>query len=258
MDNTKVLMSESALYDIFNQNCLDDIDMYIKMCKQTKHSILELGIGTGRVAIPMAREGMNIVGIDTSPIMLEMLRKKIVRERINGITFFQQDMRSLSLESNFDIVLCPFCTFNFLLSIEDQINALLSIRNIMKEDSKIIFDLLTINTFPSSLEDNSLKYFDTCKISEDGFAEIYISNSFDQSNQFFKQERYYREYSRDIFIREYHTTMKNRFFLLGEFQLLLNRCGYKILNIYGDYNFSFFSNGSPNLIIEASLENNSS
>lgn len=254
MDNNNIFLSEPKLYDIFNKNCFEDINMYKNLCLTADNSILELGIGTGRIAIPLAKDGKHIVGVDNSPAMLEILQQKITNENINNIIFFQQDMCSLSLGGEFNLILCPFCTFNFLLSIEKQREALLSIRNLMNKKSKIIFDILTTNTFPSTLEDNSLKYFDSCEAYiDDVYFEIYISNSFDQSNQIFKQERYYREYKNGIFTKEYHTTMKNRFFLIGEFQLLLRECGYKILNIYGDYNFSSFSNISPNLIVEATL-----
>lgn len=248
------IMSEPVLYDIFNANCVEDIKMYKTMCSNTNR-VLELGIGTGRIAIPLAQSGVNVVGIDNSAKMLATLKDKINIGKIKGISYYQQEMQSLALESIFDIIICPFCTFNFLLSIDEQEKTLLSVRKHMKDKSRIVFDLLTPNTFPGAFLGSSLKHFDSylCP-DEDAHIEIYTSSKFNQCNQIFSQERIFRKYDHDILTTELHTTMQNRLFFLGEFQLLLDKCGYEILNIYGDYRFSSFSQSSQGLIVVAVLK----
>ena len=253
-DNKK--MSEAALYDIFNINCVEDIEMYKKICFGTI-KVLELGIGTGRIAIPLSKKGVNVCGIDNSVSMLKSLENKINADKISGITFYKQDMRSLSLETSFEIILCPFCTFNFLLSLDDQEKTLLSVSKHMRKKSKIVFDLLTINTFQNTLQDNnSLKYFSSYKcLDEDEIIEIYTSNTFSQHTQILSQERFFRKYDYShTLVEEFHLNMKNRLFFLGEFQLLLDKCGYKILNTYGNYKLGPFSQSSPNLIVVATLK----
>lgn len=248
------IMSEPILYDIFNANCTEDIDMYKSMCANKK-IVLELGIGTGRLAIPLAQNGIHVVGIDNCPKMLAALQNKLNMENIKHISYYQQDMRFLSLNSQFDIILCPFCTFNFLLTIEDQEKALISIKKLMKHNSNIVFDLLTLNTFPDSFQDSTIKHFDTyTELDDESTIEIYTSSKFNQCNQIFLQKRIFRRYVQGLLTAEFYTTMKNRFFYLGEFQLLLDKCGYKILNTYGDYNFSPFSKQSQNLIVVATLK----
>ena len=247
-------MSESVLYDIFNANCVEDIEMYKTMCANTDQ-ILELGIGTGRLAIPLAQSGVHVIGIDNSSEMLSVLESKIKLGRIKNISFYKQDMRSLSMNAKFNIVLCPFCTFNFLLTIDDQEKALLSIRSILSERAKIVFDLLTVNTFSGSFTDGSLKHFDSYIYpNESATIEIYTGNKFNQSSQIFSQERIFRMYNRGLLTAERHITMRNRLFFLGEFQLLLDKCGFKILNTYGNYKFSPFSQSSQELIVVASLK----
>lgn len=247
-------MSESVLYDIFNANCVEDIEMYKKVCTNATQ-ILELGVGTGRLAIPLAQSGIHVVGIDNSSEMLSLLEKKIKLNKIENISFYKQDMRSLSMNLKFNIVLCPFCTFNFLLTLDDQEKALFSIRPLLSEGAKIVFDLLTVNTFSGSFIDGSLKHFSSyiCP-DENATIEIYTSSKFNQSSQIFSQERIYRKYTHGLFTAERHTIMQNRLFLTGEFQLLLDRCGFKILNTYGNYSFSPFSQFSQELIVVASLK----
>lgn len=247
-------MSEPVLYDMFNANCVEDIEMYKIMCTNIDH-VLELGIGTGRLAIPLAQSGVNVDGIDNSSQMLAALENKISIEKINSISYYQQDMRSLLLKSKYDLILCPFCTFNFLLSIDDQEKALFSICKLMKKESKIVFDLLTLNTFSGSFQDSSLKHFDSyiC-LNEDTTIEMYTSSKFNQCNQIFLQERIFRKYVQGMLTAEFRTTMRNRLFLFGEFKLLLDKCGYKILNQYGDYKLSPFSQSSKVLVVVATLK----
>ncbi len=248
------VMSESVLYDIFNANCVEDIEMYKKMCSNIDQ-VLELGIGTGRIAIPLAQSGIQVVGIDNSIKMLAALKKKIDAGNINNISYYHQEMQNIMIESKFELILCPFCTFNFLLSIKEQEKALLAVRKSMKEKSKIVFDLLTPYTFSGALQDSSLKHFDSYScLGEDSHIEIYTSSKFNQCNQILSQERVYRKYDNDMLVAEFHSTMRNRLFFLGEFQLLLDKCGYKILNIYGNYKFSQFSQFSQSLIVVATLK----
>lgn len=248
------IMSEPKLYDIFNANCVEDIEMYKKLCSNIDQ-VLELGIGTGRIAIPLAQNGIHVVGIDNSVEMLASLENKIDNKGIKNIDFYFQKMQSVELESKFELVLCPFCTFNFLLSVDDQQEALSAVREHMNEKSKIVFDLLTLNTFPDIFQGSSLKHYDSYMcFGEDAHIEIYTSNKFNQCNQILSQERIFRKYNCNKLISEMHYTMNNRLFFLGEFQLLLDRCGYTILNIYGDYKFSSFSQSSKELIVVAALK----
>lgn len=246
-------MSESVLYDIFNMNCVEDIEMYKKMCSDVSQ-VLELGIGTGRLAIPLAQTGVHVVGIDNSLEMLSELENKIRVRKVKGITYYEQDMRSISLRSQFDLILCPFCAFNFLLSIDDQRKALLSIREHLKTTGKIVFDLLTINTFNGFFQQDLLQHFDSYACpDEDATIEIYTISKFNQSNQIYTQDRIFRKYIHNILTTERHTVMRNRLCLLGEFQLLLEQCGLKILDIYGDCKLSPFSQSSQNLFVVVAI-----
>lgn len=248
------IMSEPVLYDIFNASCVEDIQMYKEMCSDF-NQVLELGIGTGRIAIPLAHSGIRVVGIDNSAKMLEALKNKINIGKIDGISYYHQEMQTLKLESEFEFIICPFCAFNFLLSIDDQEKTLFGVRKLMNKKSKIVFDLLTPNTFPDAFQDSLLKHFDsyTC-LGKDSHIEIYISSKFDQCNQVLSQERIFRKYDCDMLTAEFHSMMRNRLFFLGEFELLLDKCGYKILNLYGNYRFSSFSQSSRELIVVAAIK----
>lgn len=79
---------------------------------------LELGVGTGRVAIPLAERGVRVVGVDASEAMLARLR-----ERSDGVETVVGDMAEPPVEGPFDLVYCVFNTFFGLLTQDDQLRA---------------------------------------------------------------------------------------------------------------------------------------
>jgi len=80
--------------------------------------VLELGIGTGRVAIPLAARGLEVHGIDASPPMVERMRAKPGGERI-GVTFGQ--LADVAVDRAFSLIFIVFNTFFALLSQDDQV-----------------------------------------------------------------------------------------------------------------------------------------
>ncbi len=82
----------------------DEVDLvpWLGWCRSAKPPVLYLGIGTGRIAIPLHRAGIELVGVDAHPGMLEHLRK-----RDAGIHAHQSLIANLALERKFDLVIGP-------------------------------------------------------------------------------------------------------------------------------------------------------
>ena len=238
------------LYDLFNKECTSDITWYIEYCKKHDlNKVLELGIGTGRVAIPMAQSGIEVWGVDKSLSMLNELKSKTEHIGIRNINVVFQDICSMQIGQTFNIALVPFCTFNFLLSSKEQKLALWRLKKHLTNNAIVIFDLLTVNTFPHGNRDDSFSFYRADE-ADNKKVEMYIKNQFDQSSQIFSQNRLFKISSSDG-IDTVNLIVRNRFFFLGEFELLLNSCGYKIAHVYGDYNQGPFNNSSCSLIVIA-------
>jgi SAM-dependent methyltransferase len=93
-------------YDIWAAVMTEDAAWYVSLAAEATEPIVELGIGTGRIAIPIAREtGKRVIGFDSSPAMLA-----VGRERAGDlpIEFREGDMRDLDLDVPVDLVICPF------------------------------------------------------------------------------------------------------------------------------------------------------
>lgn len=97
--------SWAAIYDTWGQGMPNDVEHYVQLAQEADGPIVELAVGTGRVAIPVAREtGKAVLGIDSSAEMLA-----IARERAEGLPLELRlgDMRELSLEEPADLIICP-------------------------------------------------------------------------------------------------------------------------------------------------------
>jgi SAM-dependent methyltransferase len=93
-------------YDVWAADMTEDVAWYVSLARQAAEPIVELGIGTGRIAIPIAQEtGKRVVGWDRSPAMMA-----VGRERAGDlpIEFREGDMRELELEEPVELVICPF------------------------------------------------------------------------------------------------------------------------------------------------------
>ena len=115
----------AELYDYTLEDWPGEIAFYRRLARSAS-SLLEVGCGTGRVSLQLAREGLDILGFDISPQMLEIAKRKS-GDRSN-VRWVEADMRSFDLGQNFDLVIIPGHSFQFMLTIAEQLFCLRSVR----------------------------------------------------------------------------------------------------------------------------------
>jgi SAM-dependent methyltransferase len=97
--------AHAADYDRWTADLIDDVQWYVSLARDADEPIVELGVGTGRVAIPIAREtGKRVIGIDVSPAMLAVGRQKAGDL---AVELREGDMRDFTVEEPVDLVICP-------------------------------------------------------------------------------------------------------------------------------------------------------
>ena len=119
-----------------------DVDFYLAQAKKTGGPVLELGAGTGRVAIPLANAGFAVTGLDLSPHMLRIAKRKVAALPPRGrIRFVRGDMTRFSLGRKYRLILIPFRAFQHLLTVEAQRKCLLCVRRHLAPGGRFIVDL---------------------------------------------------------------------------------------------------------------------
>jgi ubiquinone/menaquinone biosynthesis C-methylase UbiE len=105
--------------------------------------ILDLACGEGTFAVAMANRGLRVTGVDLSPEMLEIARRRAATEGVKP-TFVRQDMRSLNLRGKFDLATCWFDSLNYLLDIDDLAQTFARVSRVLEDNGVFIFDMNTI------------------------------------------------------------------------------------------------------------------
>ncbi len=135
-------------YDVSVPDWPGELDFYREMAAEVKsagESVLEIACGTGRVAIRLAQEGVNVVGLDYSPKMLEVARQKSAG--LNNVRWVEGDMRLFELNQAsgqrqmFGLAIIPGQSFHNMNTPQDQVACLECIKRHLNPGGKLVLHL---------------------------------------------------------------------------------------------------------------------
>ncbi len=121
-----------------------DVAFFAGLAERTGRRILELGCGTGRVALPLAEAGYKVTGLDLSVPMLERARENaraLSPENQQRLRFVEGDMTGFDLPGAFDLVIIAFRSFQMLLTPEDERNCLETIHRHLAPGGRLVIDV---------------------------------------------------------------------------------------------------------------------
>jgi SAM-dependent methyltransferase len=136
----------AAFYDWENAQTIQrrDVAFWRRIAGAAQGRILELGTGTGRVAIPLARDGLSLTGVDYSQAMLDRARRRAARQRLGGrLTLARGDMRALPFRRGaFRLVMAPYGVLQSLTREQDLTAALASVHRVLAAGGRFVIDLV--------------------------------------------------------------------------------------------------------------------
>ena len=110
----------AAIYDDWSAHMTEDVPFYVELARESEGPLVELAVGNGRVAIPVAREtGRRVVGIDKSPAMLAQARERVAQAGVD-VELREADMRDFELDEPAGLVYCPFRSLGHLPTWADR------------------------------------------------------------------------------------------------------------------------------------------
>ncbi len=126
----------------------DDGAFYQRLVARFPGAVLELGCGTGRVALPLAAQGVAITGLDISPAMVARAASKAAEAQLQ-VEFHQADMRDFTLGRTFSLIIIPYNGFNHLETIAEVKSCLAAVRRHLAPGGRLCID--TFNPDPRQL-----------------------------------------------------------------------------------------------------------
>ncbi|MEL6942239.1 MAG: class I SAM-dependent methyltransferase [Bacteroidota bacterium] len=138
------LIYDAHIYDGMNTH-LADLEFYKQwMPKNEDARILELCCGTGRLTLPIAKEGYDISGVDYTSSMLEQAKVKASKAGLE-IEFIEADIRTLELPEKYDLIFIPFNSIHHLYENKDLFKAFNAVKAHLKEGGLFLFDCFNPN-----------------------------------------------------------------------------------------------------------------
>ncbi len=247
------------VYDSIYAYVREDIPFYVREAVRSGGPVLELGCGTGRVTVPIAQAGIDIVGLDNSAGMLERAASK-ARDLEPGhgrIDLQLGDMREFSLDRTFPLIIVPFRGFLSLLSVEDQVTCLANVRSHLAPDGRLIFNVFVPD--PQMLvedEDAAFHLRDVTDPDTGRTSIVWQQTRVDNHNQVLSvrlivDETDHQGKVRSRFYCDYRIRYAYRFEILH----LLERCGFEVFDLYGDFDGTPFDDESGEMVWVAAARN---
>jgi SAM-dependent methyltransferase len=132
----------ARIYDPWSRTVVEDVRFYVEEAHRAGGPVVELGIGTGRIAVPIAVEGIQVIGVDSSAGMLAVAQE---RAELAGVELDLRlgDLREPPLEGEFPLVIIPFRSLLHMQTEEDRRAALRSVCGLLEPAGRFVFDVFT-------------------------------------------------------------------------------------------------------------------
>lgn len=241
--------------DYAARNYNHDIPFYVEMARESGGPVLELGCGTGRVLLPIARAGIDIHGVDISQGMLDHLLGTLRHEPPQvqeHVTLQRGDVQDVWINRKFALVIAPFRIAQHLITRDQQQRWLRNIGRHLAPGGLLAFDVFQPDF---KLLNQSAERVDV-----------------DRSDNLGRRIRRYARTTADFATQTIHITMRwvyregdeereesagsfqFHWYTRPELQELLSDCGFDILHFYGSFQRQPFTDSSKDQIIVARLK----
>ncbi len=242
----------AELYDLFYDDFQEDLEMYRGFAERASGPILEVGSGTGRVALALAKAGHTVVGLELSDAMRAVAQHKADRAQLaDRVEFVAGDMRRFQLDRHFGLILAPLNTFLHNLTLDDQLATLDSCQKHLRPGGLLVLDCF--NPDPAHAADDRRLIVQRSVVDRDtGQTALLLLSRVTEWGQQLQEITYL------IDRPDQHGTVQRavlqvsfRFIFRNEMQLLLKLGGLDLKEIYGSYDLEPFETGSDKLIVIA-------
>ena len=240
------------VYDSVYAYVRDDIPFYVEAARRLGGPVLELGCGTGRVSIPIAKAGIDIVGLDSSSAMLDVARRKMrgMAQGSGHLRLVNADMADFSIDSRFNLVICPFRGFLSLLTVDDQSRALESVRRHLRAGGELIFNIFVPDLDMLTQEGDVPYHFRDVTDPETGQRLVlWHQSKYDNHNQIIDVRLIAEALDGEGTVtRRFYRDFQLRYVHRWEMHHLLELCDFEVLALYGDFDKSPFDESSTEMV----------
>ncbi len=238
----------AAFYDLDNRDKTDDLDFFRQMAKRNGGPILELAVGSGRIAIPLARDGHRVVGIDRSAAQLERAREKATAAGL-ALELALGDMRDFTLLEPFGLILIAYNSFLYL-EPDERFACLARVREHLARDGVFVLDVFQPDPELIAGAQGALIHAWTRQDPQTGHTVMKSQSSVADGDGVVSQH-VYDELDGAGNVRRYVRSFRLHYLYRRELELLLPAAGFSLDGQYGSYDLDPVTPSSPQLLTVA-------
>jgi SAM-dependent methyltransferase len=204
----------AELYDPWSASVVEDVAFYLEEARRSGGPVVELGVGTGRIAVPIAADGIRVIGVDSSRGMLDVCARRAALAGVE-IDLRVGDLREPPVDEHVPLVICPFRSLLHMHTDEDRLAVLAAAHRLLLRDGRFVFDVFAPDTTDIALtQDRWLER-------EPGIFEHAV------------WDEVARTLTLTVRNEESETTMALAWLSPGEWRTLLEEAGFEVEACYG-------------------------
>jgi SAM-dependent methyltransferase len=136
----------ARIYDPWSRSVTEDIGFYVDHALASGGPAVELAVGTGRIAVPIAQAGIRVIGVDSSPGMLAVAREAATAAGVGELVDLRVgDLTDPPVPERVPLVVCPFRTLLHMPNEAQKLRALRAARELLEPDGAFVFDVFAPN-----------------------------------------------------------------------------------------------------------------
>ena len=149
----------ARIYDPWSRSVTEDVGFYVERARASGGPVVELAVGTGRIAIPIAKARIRVIGVDASPEMLRVAAEYAEAEGVSTLVDLRLgDLRDPPVEEHVPLVVCPFRTLLHMKTEEEKLRALVAARELLEPDGHFVFDVFAPS--PEDIEETDGRWLE--------------------------------------------------------------------------------------------------
>ncbi len=243
-------------YDLEHAGYQEDVDLYLNYAIAVGPPVLELGCGTGRLLEPLARRGIEVVGVDSSPAMLALARQRLQEGNLSRhVELIEADARALHLDGRFRLAFVALNSFAHFTTRQDQRAVLAGLHQHLLSGGTLILDLPNADLRRYQQAEGQL-FLQGVWTDESQHLMVshFIAAAHDPEARLLHLMHFYDLHPQAGPLRR--IVVENALALLspGEAELLVESCGFQVSHVFGDYDLNPCADTSPRLIIVATRD----
>jgi SAM-dependent methyltransferase len=206
----------ARIYDPWSRSVREDVDFYVEHALASGGPVVELAVGTGRIAIPIARAGVAVIGVDSSPGMLEVAREAAEASGVLQLLDLRVgDLTEPPVPERVPLVICPFRSLLHMQGEDEKLRALQAAHGLLEPGGGFIFDVFAPSR--EDIEETHGRWLER----EPGIAELAL---WDESSR-----------TLSLSVRSSHAraTFELHWLSAPEWQRLIEEAGFELEALYG-------------------------